>query len=111
MKNRLEEIEKRLAAATPGPWAEHTSGHYGLEGLSKEVKSVPNRVSICDMVYGTSYDRDLIANAPTDIAALLAVVKFQDETLKEVIRNSRDVVAKKLCSRTREEVEKILGNE
>lgn len=84
MKRRLEEIEKRLAAATPGPWAEHTSGHYSLGELSKEIKSVPNRVSICNMVYGTSYDRNFIANAPTDIAYLLERVKAQVKLIHEL---------------------------
>ncbi len=50
-------------------------------------------------------------NAPDDIKKLLEVVREYDETLKEVIRNSKDILAKKHCSRAREAAAKILSEE
>lgn len=87
MKTRLEEIEKRLVEATQKCYCNDL-----YAGLCKSCWAA--------MDLGRE-----------DAADLLAVVKLQDEILKEVIRNSHDIVAKKLCSRTREEVEKILEDE
>lgn len=74
---KLEQIKARLKAATPGPWGFHTS--YPAMEPTLEIISKPKQTSICDMVYGTEYDRDLIANAPTDLAYLLKCLSSAQE--------------------------------
>jgi hypothetical protein len=57
----LDEIEKRLAAATPGPW----------EGVDYEVLATEIDIADCQ----TLADAELIAHAPTDLAALVAFAR------------------------------------
>jgi hypothetical protein len=77
----LDEIRARLAAATPGPWKANDDGT--IDG--SEYAEVICRGQVDCMAYcagGTSViegdnlkaDADLIANAPTDIARLLAAL-------------------------------------
>lgn len=82
---RLDEIEARLAAATPGPWRadqcgggeESFSGSWVCPGgHANGVWSNPaERDVLRDETSLSSPDAELIAHAPEDIAALLAVVK------------------------------------
>lgn len=91
---RVGEIEARLNAATPGPWA--------FDGT--EIDTVPDpdgdspwksvmecRVDCMSYCYGGSvamdigsYDRALIEAAPADLAYLLAELRKRDEALAAV---------------------------
>jgi hypothetical protein len=81
---RLEEIEARLKAATPGPWDSEVSrgelrfraGEHvgrlmwrGLGPLSDESD------------YRATYDAALIGHAPTDLGFLLRLVRMQLELI------------------------------
>ena len=69
MPDRLQEIRARLDAATPGPWVVKPPG----EGKS----SSGIRRGALDIAWSVTAreDADLIANAPADIAWLLAEVE------------------------------------
>jgi hypothetical protein len=66
----LDAIKKRLEAATPGPWP--FTGNVGGKLVTELVRAL-----VDDPTVTTRYDGDrrLIANAPTDIAALVAEVE------------------------------------
>jgi hypothetical protein len=64
--DRLSEIEERLANATPGPWV--------VEGLGDWVGPIGIPVAPDDGGL-TVPDAELIAHAPADLAALVAVVR------------------------------------
>lgn len=86
----LSEIKARLAAATPGPWLADL-GNWQVESQN----DVSYRDGICsftpnnrDRIDGTPNpvdpmdDADFIANAPTDITALIeALEKCKEEML------------------------------
>lgn len=67
---RLEQIEQRLAAATPGPWelGKVTPMPDGWPGFYADVE--PNIGGGLD-----PQDAELIAHAPADLAALLAFAR------------------------------------
>jgi len=72
------QIEARLAAATPGPWrpvlANNSDSHWGVAVEGRDFPSIAYAHAQYDG-YGngsTKADADLIANAPTDLAYLLA---------------------------------------
>jgi hypothetical protein len=70
VKKRLDAIRSRLEAATPGPWAYHQEYH--------QVFAVVNGREWFIQTTGgprVSPEADLIANAPADIAYLLALVE------------------------------------
>src|SRR5690606_4182194 len=68
--DRLDEIEERLANATPGPWEMGAVEPMpdGWPGAYAAVE--PNIAGGLDPL-----DAELIAHAPTDLAALVAVVR------------------------------------
>ena len=74
-----ESIRDRLAKATPGPWvADGKTVHFDPVVLGEaEGYDEPYLLSRAGTIYDegghTAADADLIAHAPTDIAALLAV--------------------------------------
>lgn len=85
MSDRLSEIEARLAAATPGPWEAdvfpvrkrsrktgRVLAYRPEDGSVGSVSVIPS-----DGMYGVmdGPDAELIAHAPADLAALVAVVK------------------------------------
>jgi len=86
--DRLAEIRARLAAATPGPWAVHSDptftplravaidGPYGWDVVAERIS--PN-------------DADLMANAPTDLAYLLAEVDGARERIAILRAEVRDL--------------------
>ncbi len=103
-EEQLAEIKARLAAATPGPWrqTEPTDGTpivfdmtCGGESCSFEDCDLPDEgMHVCDLAWGELSDADaaLIANAPTDIARLLAEVERFHDILGEDERD-RDIAA------------------
>jgi len=78
--NRIQEIEDRLAKATPGPWAWATGWHCSDSGPTYVFSEGPryqgthSGSSIPDDHPQVDADADLIANAPADIAYLLDYV-------------------------------------
>ncbi len=73
---RRKEIRERLEAATPGPWEtgyeEHVTGDD--EYVERWVESGGHRILVLDPLNDGSANQNLIANAPADIAYLLAEV-------------------------------------
>lgn len=76
MTDRLAEIEARLSAATPGPWewvpsavyaASHVLGGAGEQGFPVLRTAASG--------WAIPADAELIAHAPADLAALVAVVR------------------------------------
>lgn len=79
---RLDEIEARLAAATPGPWEAYGTtvaamtgpgdcgGCSGLPSPEHEPSCLWSQIAGAD-----EPDAELIAHAPADLSSLLAVVR------------------------------------
>ena len=76
-------IEARLKAATPGPW-QYFSGNNGVYSDGGK-KFICGRVGFMSKIqrHGDESNGQFIANAPTDIAFLLAEVKRKDEALRQ----------------------------
>ena len=66
----LDEIEARLDAATPGPWRR---GDYSSEPVLSGIWSDNGLVLVARTCFAPASDTnaDLIANAPTDMRAML----------------------------------------
>ena len=79
MSDRIEEIRERLEKATPGPWED--DGVNVTQANGEWVDVTPSRVECMSYCYGGSVermkddDRTFIANAPADVAFLLAEVE------------------------------------
>ena len=73
----LDKIKARLAAATPGPWvlAPDRESITQTSHLTRDVWTIPR----------THEDMELIAHAPSDLAALIAEV--------ERLRQHADLIA------------------
>ena len=70
----LEPIKERLAEATPGPWFADDDGGVSTEPHACTMTSTPIvDTEGCGM--GNPKDATFIANAPSDIAALVAEVE------------------------------------
>ena len=89
----LDPIRARLAAATPGPWHAWDRGigsevHVGAECVSETTQYERCR-DLNDGFRETFAEADaaLIANAPADLAALLAEV----ERLREAVQRVREM--------------------
>lgn len=69
---RLEEIEARLAAATPGPWgSDHISGGQEVCDCGYNVHVRPFSGDVRKGSEGAMFDATLIAHAPADLRLLL----------------------------------------
>lgn len=71
---RLSEIEARLKAATPGPWEVASNEIAGGLCIYRVGTNPATEFSIADFV--SRKDGDLIANAPTDLALLVRLVRM-----------------------------------
>lgn len=85
---RTDEIKSRLDAATPGEWSVETAGNTvkSLHVVS-HVNGVLNH-PICSSISPKTGDADLIANAPSDLAYLLAECDRKDAEI-ERLRNTQ----------------------
>jgi len=88
----LSEIEERLKAATPGPWK--LEGKDGIVGGPDlwDIAVTDDRE-----MFSTGIPREqchanatLIANAPTDLTRLLAIVRLYEEAINDSIARSDD---------------------
>ena len=101
MSKQTEEIRRRLAAATPGPW------RVGHDGPSKPIiipQTVTDLWGFDDL---EEENAELIAHAPTDLAFLLAEnerlereVAFQSETSKRQNTRICELLESSLALRT-----------
>lgn len=73
MTSKLDAIAARLEAATPGPWKPHRTGKW--EHDNYVVREDLTGVAMQYALVWQPGDADLIAHAPADLAALLAVVR------------------------------------
>ncbi len=75
---RIEEIEARLAAATPGPWAYNAPVTYRVSRQTRtsgwSVTS-PSGAVVRANVDAEEVDGELFAHAPADLRYLLAVAR------------------------------------
>lgn len=77
---RLGEIERRLAASTPGPWG--WDGHI-RRGLVSPRQAEP--VLQCSaLLHPGRRDAEFIANAPADVAYLLAELRKRDDVIAKL---------------------------
>lgn len=82
--SKLDAIAARLESATPGPWEAVTDD----DGRTKEhsVWSEQSSDYVAEWIV-TKPDADLIAHAPADLAALLAVVEALLEARRDLTHN------------------------
>jgi hypothetical protein len=82
--DRLTQIEERLANATPGPWVDGMGTHGnpadGPEFCEVRTEPADERtrgITIAELPLEqqAAQDAELIAHAPADLAALVAVVR------------------------------------
>jgi hypothetical protein len=87
--SRIDEIRKRLDAATPGPWEIHDSCSWrriGTPGRDGNIVCPTNHpVDRHPDLLAKLADLSLIANAPSDLAFLLAEVERYKKALDEAI--------------------------
>jgi hypothetical protein len=84
MTKRLEEIEARLSAATPGPWERSDDG-FIYRGLFCSGNHIAQTWSKLETDYSNAENNaDLIANAPTDLRYLLDFAKAAREALEKI---------------------------
>ena len=76
MSKRLDEIEARIKAATPGPWKQRDKGAWTEDGGCKIAAVVGAPQLIRPLApWGMACNAALIANAPSDLAILLRVAR------------------------------------
>ena len=78
---RLDEIQARLDAATPGPWANY--GNLGHEVYAVNAHEDEEPGYIAEVVHREP-DAHFISNAPGDVAFLLAELRKAHEALARV---------------------------
>lgn len=77
--NALDPIRARLAAATPGPWANY--GNLGHEVYAVNAHEDDEPGYVAEAIPRKS-DAEFIAHAPTDMARLLAVVEAVEKLIE-----------------------------
>lgn len=91
LEKYLAEIEERLAKATPAPWEAEFHSESPIENLHPFSFAVGPKHLSAPRNYNTlaaQNDSILIANSPTDLATLVAMVRRMHETLEEVREGS-----------------------
>lgn len=94
----MSEVRKRLEDATPGPWVPG----YPNAGLVHDINAVCTiRKEILAENILAIGDRELIANAPTDLRRLLEIVELQQKALEFIgchgFRGNREECACTRC--------------
>jgi hypothetical protein len=84
----LDEIEARLAAATPGPWEAVTDDHKHTKEHSIWADSKGDYVA--EWV-ATAPDAAMLAHAPTDLSALVAFARRVEEILGDHVSTNEQV--------------------
>lgn len=79
----LQPIKSRLAAATPGPWWSARGASFGTYFAVAVVGNNEVRTEQGNQACSDNADADLIAHAPTDLAALVAEVERFREAIAE----------------------------
>ena len=84
MSDRINEIRKRLAAATPGPWlwCYDGSSTWSIGPHDPQVERVARTERYKNDWDAGSANAQLIANAPTDIAFLLSRLEAAEKALR-----------------------------
>lgn len=79
----VDEIEKRLNAATPGPW-NHELERYSAKNVIG-IKPIDDRwIASCQPEFNGYSNAELIAHAPVDIAKLIKAHKIMVEALQSI---------------------------
>lgn len=73
--SRLDEIQARLDAATPGPWERD---QFGPDDDSARFIGSPSTGQIVVYEAATAGNAELIANVPEDLAALVAFARAME---------------------------------
>lgn len=83
IETRLAEIEARLKAATPGPWQASAASHViQTNHLTRDVWHICTTDTGFHQMEEWAANAKLIANAPQDLADLIAEVKRLEQKVK-----------------------------
>ncbi len=87
--SKLSEIKARLAAATPGPWSieEHGTGETLFSYVAGENFHPLNLISFDDPDAKWPKNKALIANAPADMAWLVAELERAQACIEKVVKS------------------------
>lgn len=90
-----ESVCKRLELATPGPWIKKGLAAYAYPGQGDTNRLPATCITVSDSRNGyktvnVDADTDLIAHAPTDLAAALRVIEAADELADHDYRWNHD---------------------
>ncbi len=94
VENNLEEIEARIARATPGPWRIKPNDGKNIHRGTVQVEENGRAIETIAECYCGAYEghglrnAELIANAPEDLASLIEEIRFLREELAEEKRLS-----------------------
>ena len=96
-KEQMDDIRERLDAATPGPWEAVTPKRYAAVRSEKAGCYVYTQGKIpadthADTVTRQQRDAHLIANAPTDLRALLDEVERLTKREDELVKAGLDLM-------------------
>lgn len=97
---RLDAIAQRLAAATPGEWEVYDPNEGSVHGALWSVANDAYHNPSSDEAFGAYVecggraDADLIAHAPADLAALLAVARAAQQVIGCDPRSLPDAIAR-----------------
>lgn len=92
---RLKSIRERLSAATPGPWEHNAGNGISVPSTAEYINIAPTTV-LCEFDLGPSgyADCEFVANAPSDIAYLLALVERYEKALEDIANHKMNSLDK-----------------
>lgn len=90
--DRLDEIDERLANATPGPWIESANLHPD-GSMDYGIATEHDEADVCTFPHTPqgSEDMELVAHARDDLAALVKFAR-EVEALHQPIAHGRDAI-------------------
>ena len=83
----LREVEARCEKATPGPWDWYNDGSVLLAG-EPGAEAFPHVLGGEGDLYIEDGDADFIQHARTDLPLLLQLVRWQQEAIESVLKDS-----------------------